>query len=136
MGTLEIIQWIIRGVFALAFIGMGISHFRPKPARMMAAMIPPALRGVGPLSPERLVWITGICEVAGGVGLLVPAGVVPFVQVAAAVALILFLVAVFPANAYAAANPERFGSLAIPLMPRLLAQVAMIGLLGVTLLAA
>jgi hypothetical protein len=40
---------------------------------------------------------------------------------------------VFPANAYAAANPKRFGSLAIPLWPRLLAQVALIGLLGVTL---
>lgn len=135
MGALEIIQWIIRGVFAVAFIGMGITHFRPKPARMMARMIPPALRGTGPLSPERLVLFTGVCEVAGGVGLVIPAGVVPFVQAAAAVALIVFLVAVFPANAYAAANPERFGSLAIPLWPRLIAQVLMIGLLGVTLAA-
>jgi len=135
MSGLEIVQWVIRGLFALAFIGMGINHFRPKPARVMSKMIPPALRGSGALSPARLVLYTGICEVAGGIGLVVPAGLIPGVQYAAAIALILFLVAVFPANAYAAADPGRFGSLAFPFWPRFAAQVVMIGLLGVTLAA-
>ncbi|THG31819.1 DoxX family protein [Naasia lichenicola] len=135
MNGFEVAQWVIRIAFALAFIGMGLNHFRRGPAKVMAKMVPPALRGTGALSPARLVLYTGICEVAGGVGLVVPAALIPGVQYAAAIALIVFLIAVFPANAYAAAHPETFRSLAIPFWPRFLAQVVMIGLLGVTLAA-
>lgn len=116
---------VVRSVFALAFIGMGVAHFRPGPARTMAAIIPPAMRGTDPRTPARLVAFTGVCELAGGVGLIVPS-----TRRAAAVALMAFLGAVFPANAYAAKHPDRFGSLAIPFWPRLGAQLAMLGLLA------
>jgi uncharacterized membrane protein len=89
----------------------------------MAAMIPPRLRSRGWLSPRNLVIFTGICEILGGIGLLVPA-----TRVTSGVALALFLVAVFPANAYAARNKDRFGAVAIPLIPRLLGQVVLIAL--------
>ena len=47
--------------------------------------------------PGALVWVSGLAEMAGGVGLLVPAMRVP-----AAWGLIALLVAVYPANIYMA----------------------------------
>jgi len=47
--------------------------------------------------PETMVFFTGLCEIAGAMGLLLPK-----TRSAAAVALIAFLVAVFPANVHAA----------------------------------
>lgn len=125
----DVIQIVIRLGLAVAFIAMGIAHFLPGPARGMAAMIPPRMRGTRLLSPANLVRFTGLCEIAGGIGLLVPALVLP-----AAIALIVFLIAVFPANAFAAAHPEKFGAAAIPFWPRLAGQVVLIGLLVVAAL--
>jgi len=122
--TLTVIVTIVRIVIAAVFIGMGINHFVPKSARVMAKMIPPALRREGALNPLNLVYLTGVCEIAGGIGLLVPQ-----TRLAAAIALVVFLAAVFPANAYAAANRERFGSLAIPFWPRLAGQVVLAALI-------
>jgi uncharacterized membrane protein len=76
------------------------------------------------LNPLSLVYVTGVCEIAGGIGLLVPQ-----TRLAAAIALVVFLAAVFPANAYAAANRDRFGSLAIPFWPRLVGQVVLAALI-------
>ena len=45
---------------------------------------------------------------------------------AAAAGLVLFLIAVFPANAYAAEHPDRFGSISIPFWRRYFAQLALI----------
>jgi uncharacterized membrane protein len=126
---LDVAQLVVRVVFALAFIGMGVNHFRPGPRRIMGRMIPPFLRGKDPRTPDRLVLLTGVCEIAGGIGLLIPA-----LWSVAAIALMIFLVAVFPANAFAAANRDRFGALAVPFWPRLIAQIVMIGLLAFTLL--
>ena len=117
---LEIIRTVATIVLAVLFIGMGIMHFVPAFARGMAAMIPPRLKVV---SGKALVRFTGVCEIAGGIGLLVPQ-----TRVAASVALVVFLVAVFPANAYAARDKERFGRAATPFWPRLIAQVLLIGL--------
>jgi uncharacterized membrane protein len=116
----EIVQLIVRIALAAVFVAMGTLHFLPGPSRGMAAMIPPALRFA---SPRALVAFTGVCELAGGIGLLVPA-----TRVAAAVCLAVFLVAVFPANAYAAGKTERFGVFATPLVPRAILQVVLIGL--------
>jgi uncharacterized membrane protein len=121
--TWAAIQLAVRILLALVFVGMGVNHFVPRPARAMAAIIPPSFRRPGIPSPAFLVRFTGVCEIAGGVALLVEP-----VRLAAAVALAVFLVAVFPANAYAARHPERFGRIAIPLVPRLVAQVALIAL--------
>ena len=121
---MQTVQLLVRIALALVFVVMGIAHFRPKPARAMAAMIPPRMRRSGLLSPVNLVRFTGVCEIAGGIGLLVPQ-----TRVAASVALIVFLIAVFPANAYAARNKERFGASAIPFWPRLAGQIALIAVL-------
>lgn len=119
----EVTRGVVTIVLALVFFGMGVSHFVPTVARTMAAMIPPYLRRDGLLRPINLVYFTGVCELAGAVGLLTP------LRPLAAVALIVFLIAVFPANAYAAQHPERFGRVAIPFWPRLAAQLVLIGLL-------
>ena len=116
----EIAQLVVRILLAVVFVGMGAMHFVPGPSRGMAAMIPPALRVV---SPRAIVAFTGLCELAGGIGLLVPA-----TRVAAAICLVVFLVAVFPANAYAAGKTERFGAFATPLVPRAILQVVLIAL--------
>ena len=123
MDAVTVVAWVLRGIVAVAFIGMGINHFRPRAARGMARMIPPRLRREGILKPINLVYFTGACEVLGGVGILLP-----WTRLAAGIALAVFLVLVFPANAYAARNPDRFGRLAIPFWPRLIAQVVFIAL--------
>jgi uncharacterized membrane protein len=119
----EITQWVVRGVLAAIFIGMGINHFRPRMVRGMAAMIPPRMRWSGALSPRNLVYFTGACEIAGGIGIVVPA-----THTIAGFALVVFLIAVFPANAYAAKYPDKFGRAAIPFWPRLIAQIVLIAL--------
>lgn len=118
---MHIAQLIVTVALAGAFVFMGVAHFIPASARTMAAMIPPRMRFV---SARRLVQFTGLCEIAGGIGLLIPQ-----LRLAAVIALIVFLVAVFPANAYAARNPEKFGRAAFPFWPRLIAQLVLIGLL-------
>jgi uncharacterized membrane protein len=115
----------LRAVLAAMFLFMGVSHFRPGPATTMARMIPPRLRGRDPRTPLRLVRFTGVCEVAGGLGLLTAGLARP-----AALSLIVFLAAVFPANAYAARHPDVFGRLAVPFWPRLGFQLLLMALLA------
>jgi uncharacterized membrane protein len=121
--SMTILLSVLRIIVATVFVVAGIGHFVPSVQRTMAAMIPPRLRRRGLLSPRNLVVLTGVCEIAGGIGLLVEA-----TRVTSGVALAVFLVAVFPANAYAARHKDRFGAVAIPLVPRLIGQLALIGL--------
>lgn len=123
------LQLALRGILAVVFIGAGVTHFLPSLQRTMAAMIPPRLRRSVLASPVNLVLFTGVCELAGGLGLLYPP-----TMVVAAGALVLFLAAVFPANAYAARHPKRFGRVAIPLVPRLIAQLVLMALIVVSVL--
>ena len=122
--ALDVTQAIVLWALVLVFVGMGVNHFRPGPARVMAAMIPPRMRRRGVLKPINLVYVTGVCEIAGGIGLAIPA-----TRLAASVALIVFLIAVFPANIYASQHKEKFGRGAIPFWPRLAGQIVLIGLL-------
>ena len=86
----------------------------------MVAMVPP-----GVPNPEFMVTFTGICEILGAVGLLVPR-----TRRMAAVALIVFLFAVLPANIHAAqAGVSLRGAPATPIVPRVALQVLFIGLL-------
>jgi len=121
MDGLHTAQLALRVVLAAVFAGMGVLHFVPPVARGMRAMIPPPLRRPG--WPAALVAITGVCELAGAAGLLVPWD---GLRLAAGICLVVFLVAVFPANAYAARHPARFGRTAIPFWPRLGMQLALI----------
>ncbi|HEX4120824.1 MAG TPA: DoxX family protein [Verrucomicrobiae bacterium] len=75
-------QWVV-GLF---FIGAGANHFlTPKPyLSMMPSYLP---------AHAALVQISGVAEILGGIGILLPA-----TQRLAAVGLILLLIAVFPAN--------------------------------------
>ncbi|MEP6481262.1 MAG: DoxX family protein [Rhodoglobus sp.] len=121
MPLIEVLQLILRVALAAVFFFMGITHFLPAAGRTMAAMIPPALTRQGWPSAKAWVRVTGVCEIAGAIGLLVPA-----TRLAAGIALVVFLIAVFPANAVAASNPAKFGRAAIPFWPRLGAQLALI----------
>ena len=83
---------IFRAILAIAIIIVGITHFiKPEQyARIVPAQLP---------YPYELVYISGIFEILGGIGLLIP-----FVSVAAAWGLIALFVAVFPANINQAIN--------------------------------
>jgi uncharacterized membrane protein len=119
----EVTQLVLRIVLAAVFAVMGVSHFVPGPRRGMRAMIPPALRREGWPSPAFWVAFTGVCELAGAAGLLTPWTLLRLIT---GIALTVFLVAVFPANAYAAAHREKFGAAAIPFWSRLIGQVVLI----------
>ncbi|SNC77031.1 Uncharacterized membrane protein [Hymenobacter gelipurpurascens] len=73
---------------ALLFIGAGITHFT-SPEKFVR-IVPPYLP-----APLLLVYISGVAEIAGGLGLLLPA-----TRRLAGWGLIALLVAVFPANVY------------------------------------
>lgn len=71
-----------------------------------------------------MVTFTGICEILGAIGLLVPR-----TRKIAAIALIVFLIAVLPANIHAAqAGATLRGQPPTPLVPRILLQLLFIGL--------
>ena len=81
---------------AVAFVGSGVLHLvRP---RVFEAIVPPSLP-----APRLLVYVSGVAEIAGGLGLLVPA-----LREAAGWGLVALLVAVFPANVYMARQAGRF----------------------------
>ncbi|MFI7102890.1 DoxX family protein [Streptomyces sp. NPDC050161] len=90
--TLDGWQPAIRGGLALMFALTGVTHFVRSRRRDFAAMVPPRLP-----RPELLVTITGILELAGAAGLLLPPAA-PF----AAMGLALLMIAMYPANASAA----------------------------------
>jgi uncharacterized membrane protein len=78
------------------FVLAGVMHF-VKP-RAYEAIVPPYLP-----APRALVCASGMAEIAGGVGLMVPP-----VRRPAGWWLIATLLAVFPANVHMALNPEQF----------------------------
>ncbi len=86
-------------VLAVFFVVAGSLHFLfPDPyLRMMPPFLP---------WPSGLVWISGVAEIVGGVGLLLPRW-----RRFAAYGLVLLLIAVFPANIYMAVAHVRFSGL-------------------------
>lgn len=121
----EVVQLVLRILLAAIFAVMGVAHFLPRTKRGMRAMIPPALRRRGMPSPAILVAVTGVAELAGAAGLLAPWSLLRLIT---GICLAVFLVLVFPANAYAAQHREKFGAAAIPFWPRLAGQVALIAM--------
>ena len=111
-------QPALRVGLALLFVTTGVPHFLPGWRRDMAAMIPPALP-----APALLVAVTGAVELAGAVGLLIPA-LAPY----AAVGLAVLMVAMFPANVSAARRGLTLGGKPVtPLPARTVLQVVFIG---------
>ena len=102
-----------RAGLALMFCFTAIAHFNSMRADMIR-MVPPAIP-----NPGFIVTLTGICEILGAIGLLVPR-----TRRLAAIALIVFLVAVLPANIHAAnAGVLLRGAPATPVIPRVALQL-------------
>lgn len=107
--------WITsaRAALATMFVFTGISHFTPM-RKDLIAMVPPGLP-----RPDLLVALTGVLEIAGAIGLLLPA-----TRVWAAYGLIALLVALLPANISAARRGTLLrGKPATPLWLRVPMQV-------------
>jgi uncharacterized membrane protein len=81
---------------AAMFILTGFAHFAPPLRRDLIAIVPPRLP-----APGLLVTITGVLELLGAAGLLLPV-----TRVAAAVCLLVLMLAMFPANVYASRMPN------------------------------
>jgi uncharacterized membrane protein len=84
-------------LLAAFFIASGVNHFVSP--RFYRAIVPPRLQRRAKL----VVDVSGVAEIAGGLGVLPPRTRQP-----AGVGLIALLAAVFPANLYMARAPERF----------------------------
>jgi uncharacterized membrane protein len=88
----------VRVGLAVMIMFTGVSHFTSL-GRDMANMIPPPLTGA-----MWVIHLTGVLELAGAVGLLVPA-----TRRAAGICLIILIAAMFPANVYAALQGVTLG---------------------------
>lgn len=114
-----------RHVLAALFVTAGVAHFIAP--EFFVEIVPPMLP-----DPPLLVALSGVAEILGGIGLLVPR-----MRRAAAVGLILLLVAVFPANVQMLRNWLAKGGggwyelllwIRLPLQPLLVWWVARVGL--------
>ncbi len=59
--------------------------------------------------PEQVIFLTGVAEIAGAVGLLIPPRLVPHIRYAAGIGLALYALCVFPANINHAINNIAIG---------------------------
>jgi len=89
-----------RLLLGAAFIGAGVNHFVSP--RAYEAIVPPQLKD----QAKPVVQVSGWAEIAGGVGVLVPA-----TRRLAGWWLVALLIAVFPANIHMARTPERFAKI-------------------------
>ena len=85
---------VLRWLLTIGMVGAGLNHFRS--AGVYAGMMPAAFPDSWDLP---LVYASGVCEILGGLGLILPA-----TRTLAALGLIALLVAVFPANLNMALN--------------------------------
>ncbi len=90
------VRFIARVALALFFVAAGINHFVHQDG--YARIVPPWLP-----APALLVQISGICEMLGGIGVLVPNA-----RKFAGAGLIALLIAVFPGNVQMARHPELY----------------------------
>jgi uncharacterized membrane protein len=96
-------QWVLLVVVALPLLASGPMHFAR--TALYASVIPPFF----PYRPQ-LVLLTGVLELAGAVGLFLP-----FFRRASAACLAVLMIAIFPANVYAA--NQTIGGLHLPGVP-------------------
>lgn len=123
--SLRSVSWVmfVRWALAAMFLLTASAHFgsrRPDLIRMVPEIFP---------HPELLVTLTGIAELAGALGLMIPR-LAPY----AGTALAVLMLAMFPANIQAAREHLTIGGTpATPLIPRILMQLLFI---AATLIAA
>jgi uncharacterized membrane protein len=119
MNTLSSWPAATRYGLAVMFLFTASAHFT-RMKEELVQMVPESLA-----YPRQLVFLTGICEVLGAIGLLLPS-----VQRLAGMGLILLLIAMFPANVNAARKQLTLGGRPVtPLWLRLPMQLLFIGLL-------
>jgi uncharacterized membrane protein len=94
--NVEWMRTILRWLAAIFFIIAGTCHFL-KP-QLYLQIMPPYFP-----DPQLLVIVSGLAEIAGGIGLLIH-----WCRRAARWGLIALLIAVSPANIYMVQHPERF----------------------------
>ena len=97
-GVAYVSNWTAAIAVGLAamFVLTGVAHFAPPLRGDMIAIVPPRLPG-----PGLLVTVTGVLELLGAMGLLLPCTRVP-----AALCLLVLMLAMFPANVYASRMPN------------------------------
>jgi uncharacterized membrane protein len=93
---------VVAVLLGALFVAAGAAHFLRTAfyLRMMPPYLPAHLL---------LVQISGVCEILGGVGL-----VLGRTRRIAAIGLIALLIAVFPANVHMALNPEQYADIGPP----------------------
>ncbi len=120
LGVRRLSSWREAGLIALVimFLFTGSTHFSAM-KHDYAAMLPSPLSGnLG------IIYLTGVLEIAGALGLLVPR-----TRRLAGICLVLYLLAVFPGNVYAAVNEVPFrGEPPTPLWLRTPIQLFFIGM--------
>lgn len=88
------VLWIVQVLLALAFVGAGVNHA----FRYEAIKAQPMMSWVNAL-PRGVLTFVGVCEILGGIGLVLPAvtNVVPWLTPVAAsfLAVIMLLAALF-----------------------------------------
>jgi uncharacterized membrane protein len=97
------IRLVLLILLALFFVSAGVSHFTNPD--FFVSILPPYL----PAQLE-LVYASGVFEILGGLGVLLPA-----TRRWAGFGLVALLLAVYPANIHMAANPEPFVAQGTPL---------------------
>ena len=94
-----VVGLVIMGLF---YVVAGINHFR-SPLSYVAIM-PPYIPW-----PLVMIYISGVAEILGGIGVLVPDGFVfPRTRAFAAWGLVLMLIAVLPVHINMCLHPEQF----------------------------
>lgn len=91
-----------RSLLAIFYLIAGIAHIR-SPAGFLAITpdwVPFA---------EQVILVTGIAEIAGAIGLMIPPKIVPGVRYAAGIGLALYALCVYPANINHAINNIAIG---------------------------
>lgn len=115
LGLSYVGSWVSALAVGLAamFVVTGIAHFVSPLRNDLIEIVPPQLP-----RPGLLVTVTGVLEVLGAVGLLVPS-----TRVAAAVCLLGLMLAMFPANVYASRMPAPPKSMTTQLSVRIAEEV-------------
>jgi uncharacterized membrane protein len=105
--------WCVRGGLAVMFFLTASAHWGKRRADLIA-MVPRAFR-----RPDLMVSATGVLEILGAVGLLIPV-----IAPVAAACLAMLLIALFPANIRAARQGLPFGGRPATALPlRMLLQL-------------
>jgi uncharacterized membrane protein len=92
-------------VMAIFYIGAGINHFANTPKYL--AIMPPYIPW-----PLGMVYLTGVAEILGGIGVLIPNQFVfQRTRAAAAWGLVALLLAILPVHINMCLHPDQFASI-------------------------